>query len=128
MARYLNKFCAFLGPRRVDRITPSDCREFLATNYPDVSVYTLGRIRTVFVGLFDAAVADGYIRSNPFRSPQSRISSRSAESHRQITPAERTAIEQATHVKHYLVAMLMLYAGLRPGEAYAIDIDRDVDF
>lgn len=26
MASYLNKLCAFLGPRRIDRVTPSDIR------------------------------------------------------------------------------------------------------
>ena len=77
--------------------------------------------------MFDAAVENGHIQHNPFRSKLIQPDRKKDGSHRVITMEERDLILTTDH-RFRLFALTMLYAGLRRGEAMAIQIDDDVDF
>ena len=79
--------------------------------------------------MFDSAVADGLILSNPARDRTARPHKGTTGGHRSITAQEREWIDTlCTEHRAHPVVMAMLYAGLRPQEAKALDIDKDVDF
>ena len=83
--------------------------------------------RMTWAAVFDAAVADGIRRTNPVRDKTAQPHRGTSGSHRAITEEERRMILRVDH-KMRTMAMVMLYAGLRRGEALALDIVRDVDF
>lgn len=77
------------------------------------------KAKILTAGMLDAAVDAGYIVRNPARASSVRPPRGSAGSHRAITPAERALIEATPH-RCQLAALIMLYAGLRRGEALAL--------
>lgn len=82
---------------------------------------------TTMRSLFKSALADGAIERNPMDNVK-RPKGKKTEGHRALGQWERDLVV-ATYKKHDfgLVAMVMLFAGLRRGEALYIDVDRDVD-
>ena len=74
---------------------------------------------------FRAALADGIIDKDPTASVDPPRGTKGT--HREITKEERALIHATDHRLRPAV-LVMLYAGLRRGEAMALDIDRDVDF
>ena len=96
-----------------------------------LSVYSASHIDkflTTLRGIFKTAAAEGSIARNPMELVK-RPKCKKTEGHRALEQWERDLI-CSTYCEHDFgpVAMLMLYAGLRRGEALYIDIDRDVDF
>ena len=79
-------------------------------------------------GIFASAVANGAILRNPMEGVR-RVQGQKAGGHRALFPWERALILQ-NYAGHDFgpAAMVMMYAGLRRGEALYLDIDRDVDF
>jgi integrase len=78
--------------------------------------------------VFDSAVENGLLKTNPARSKSIRIpKGKEKIGHRAIEDWERKLIIETPH-KMRAFFMVMLYAGLRPGEALAINVKRDVDF
>ena len=82
------------------------------------------------LALFDAAKDDGYCETNPARADSAKPQrGEEAKGHRAITAQEREWIETlCTDHRCHAAVMAMLYAGIRPQEAKALDVDRDVDF
>ena len=79
--------------------------------------------------MFDAAVADGIITANPARDRTAKAHKGTTGGHRSITPTEREWIlNLCTDHRAHPVVMAMLYAGLRPQEAKALNVSTDVDF
>lgn len=78
--------------------------------------------------MFDTAVDDGYIRTSPMKSKHARPPKGTEGTHRAISDAERQLILDNSAHPFHLAVMVMLYAGLRRGEALALDLDRDVDY
>ena len=78
-------------------------------------------------GIFKAAMEDGVITRNPTALPKPPEGTYGG--HRALQDWERELIE-CTCREHEFgpVAMVMMYAGLRRGEALYLDVDRDVDF
>ena len=69
------------------------------------------------------------LRSNPARDKTAKPHKGSQPSTKPITPQEREWIlTLCTDHRAYPIVMTMLYAGLRPQEAKAIIIERDIDF
>jgi len=118
-----------IGNLPVNDVRPSDIKEIYAKYYKGLSNgYTL-KGKGIFCAVFDSAVADGMILSNPARDRTAKPNKGKSGGHRSITPQEREWIlTKGTDHPAHPVVMAMLYAGLRPQEAKAIDIDRDVDF
>ena len=118
-----------IGNLPVSDVKPSDIKEIYSTHYKTLSHEYIKQAKSYFCAVFDSAVADGIIPSNPARDRTAKPHRGTVGGHRSITPQEREWIltKATTHRVHPL-AMAMLYAGLRPQEAKALLIERDVDF
>lgn len=118
-----------IGNKKISAVIPSDIKGVYSKRYKNVSNSYLKAARQLFSALFDSAVADGLIRSNPARDKTAKPHKGSLPNTRPITPQERQWIlTLCTDHRAYPVVMTMLYAGLRPQEAKAVQIERDVDF
>ena len=80
------------------------------------------------IQLSRTAAAEGAVLRNPMELVK-RPKCKKTEGHRALEGWERDLIT-STYQEHDfgLVAMVMLYAGLRRGEALFLHVDRDVDF
>lgn len=124
--RILNRFIAHecIGMRPVKDIDTIDIQNFYNT-YAGMSHSTLCDVRDTIKGLFKYAMADRVIQYDP--TVKAALPKGPKGTHRVITARERDLINRTQH-KLRPAAMVMLYAGLRRGEALALDVDRDVDF
>ncbi len=108
-------------------ITVTDLQSIINTlsNY---STSHVNKFMTTLRGIFRTAFAEGAVLRNPMDLVQ-RPNCKKTEGHRALEEWERNLIT-STYQEHDfgLVAMVMLYAGLRRGEAIYINVDRDVDF
>ena len=125
-ARQLTKLYKYSGEEKIRNIKPTDIKAAYA-QLVGMSQSSIRHARLIWTGLFDAAVADGYLRMNPVRDKTAQPHKGTSGSHRSITAEERRLILETEHPLRPLV-ILMLYAGLRRGEALAINVDEDVDF
>ena len=116
-----------VGEKKLADVKPSDIKSVYSTHYIGYSDSHIRHARNLYTAMFDSAVDDGYIYSNPCRTKAAKPHKGTAGTHRAITPEERYYIETTDHPVRR-IAMLMLYAGLRDGEAIPIDVDRDIDF
>lgn len=118
-----------IGHLPLSDVKPSDIKAIYSTHYRGLSNSYIKAAKQLFTGLFDSAVADGLITSNPARDRTAKPHKGKVGGHRSISKKERQWIETlCTDHRAHPVAMAMLYAGLRPQEAKALDVDRDVDF
>lgn len=118
-----------IGDLPVSSVRPSDIKSIYASHYKKLSHEYIKQAKQVFCGVFDSAVADGLIPSNPARDRTARPHKGTVGGHRSITPQERAwMLTLCTDHRTHPAAMAMLYAGIRPQEAKALDIGRDVDF
>lgn len=128
LACHLRKLTDTIGDFPLDAVKPSHIKAVYSSYYIGMSNSYIKAARQLYCNLFDAAVADGMILSNPARDKTAKPITGKTGGHRAITPLERTWIETlCTDHRAYPVVMTMLYSGIRPQEAKAIDIDRDVD-
>lgn len=129
LAIHLQHLVDEIGNMRISDVVPSNIKDVYSKQYQNCSNSYLISAKQLFVSLFDSAVADGLIRSNPARDRTARPHRGTAPKTRPITQQEREWITTlcVNHRVHPVV-MTMLYAGLRPQEAKAIIIERDVDF
>ena len=129
LAIHLQHLVDAIGYKRISDVVPSDIKEIYSTQYRDLSNSYIKAAKQLYCSLFDAAVADGLIRYNPARD-------RAAKPHKGTPPKTRSVTEQerewiltlCTDHRMYPAVMARLYAGLRPPEAKALVIERDVDF
>lgn len=129
LAIHLQHLIDEIGNKRIEAVVPSDIKAVYSIQYKDCSNSYLKSAKQLFSALFDSAVADGLIRSNPARDKTAKPHKGSAPKTRPITAQERKWIETlCTDHRCYPAVMAMLYAGLRPPEAKGLKIDRDVDF
>lgn len=118
-----------IGEKPVAEVKPSDIKQIYSDSYKTLSNSYIKAAKQLYCALFDAAVADGLILSNPAREKAAKPHTGTYTGHRAITPQERTWIETlCTDHRAHPVAMAMLYSGIRPQEAKALNIDTDVDF
>lgn len=126
---HLEKLFACVGEMPLEDVRPSDIKAVYSSKYIGVSDSYIKAGKQLFCALFDSAVADGLILSNPARNRTSKPHRGISGGHRSITKQEREWIETlCTDHRAHPIVMAMLYSGIRPQEAKAIDIDRDVDF
>lgn len=129
LAIHLQHLIDEIGNKQISTVVPSDIKGVYAKQYPNCSNSYLKSAKQLFSALFDAAVADGLIRSNPARDKTAKPHKGSAPKTRPITQQERIWIETlCTDHRAFPAVMMMLYAGVRPQEMKAILIERDVDF
>lgn len=129
LAIHLRKLINAIGDLPISEVRPSDIKAIYSDQYRGLSNSYIKSAKQLYSSLFDSAVADGLILSNPARDKTAKPHRGSYKGHRSITAQERAWIENlCTDHRAWPVVMAMLYAGIRPQEAKALDIDRDVDF
>ena len=129
LACHMRKLLDVLGDLPLEQVKPSNVKDVYSSYYIGLSNSYIKAARQLYSSLFDAAVADGLILSNPARDKTAKPHTGTTGGHRAITPQEREWIETlcANH-RAFPAVMTMLYSGIRPQEMKALDIDRDVDF
>ncbi len=127
---FLEKLTKHLGDRRFPDIRPSDIKTVYSTEFDGLSDGYIRRAASVYRSLFTAATEDGYCSSNPAAATSAKPhKGERLTGHRAITQQERTWINTlCTDHRAHAAVITMLYSGLRPQEAKALDITRDVDF
>ena len=126
-AKLLDYMNLEIGNYNLDEVKPSDIKRIYSKHFATFSATHIHHAKNLYVGLFDSAVEDGYIRFNPCRSRTAAPHRGKNGTHREITDEERYLIETTDHPLRPF-AMTMLYAGLRKSEALALIVDADVDF
>lgn len=129
-ASYINKAIDFWGAdARIKDITLTDIKA-LYNHVVDngYGKYSMDKFSMLIKGLFRTAESDGVIVRNPcveVKKPKGL----KRGTHRTITDKERELVHECvkTHPMG-AAAMVMLYAGLRRGEAMTINVDQDIDY
>lgn len=126
---HLKKLTDEVGSFPLPDVRPSDIKAVYSSRYLGLSNSYIQGAKQLYRALFDAAVADGFIISNPARDKTAKPHRGTTGGHRQITDEERSwIVNLCTDHRAHPAVMAMLYAGLRPQEMKAVKIDRDVDF
>lgn len=129
LAIHLQHLVDAIGNKKISEVVPSDIKNVYSTEYKGCSTSYMKSAKQLFSSLFDAAVADRLIVSNPARDKTAKPHKGAAPKTRPITEQERGWIlTYCTEHRAYPAVMTMLYAGLRPPEMKALKIERDVDF
>lgn len=127
LATHLQHLIDNIGDSRLSEVVPSDIKKVYSDHYSGLSNTYILAAKQLYCSLFDAAVADRLINYNPARQAKPHKGNKPKE--RILSPAERHWIDTlCTDHRAHPAVMAMLYAGLRPQEMKAFDIDRDVDF
>lgn len=124
-AGQMSRLYKAIGTRKVREAGPLDIKEAF-NGYLGMSQSTIRRARMLWMAMFDAAIAEGIIRTNPVKAQAARPHKGTAGTHRAITDEERDLIWRVQHPMR-LMALVMLYCGLRRGEALGIRLDTDWD-
>ena len=129
LAIHLQHLTDQIGEKMISEVIPSDIKEIYSTHYKTLSNSYIRSAKQLYCSLFDSAMADGLCRFNPAREKAAKPHTGKKPKERILSKQERTWIETlCTDHRAWPAVMTMLYAGVRPQEMKAIDIDRDVDF
>lgn len=129
LAIHLQHLIDCIGDKPLAEVLPSDLKQVYATEYRGLSNSYIRSAKQLFCALFDSAQADKLIPSNPARDKTAKPGKGKKPKERILTAKQREYIETlCTDHRMHPAVMAMLYAGLRPQECKAIDIDRDIDF
>lgn len=130
LATHLEKLVDSIGGDTfLKDITPLAVKKVYSEKYHGLSNSYILNGKQLFCEFFDSACAEGYCKSNPARDKSAKPAKGKPVKKRELTAQQRYWIENlCTDHRCHPIVMAMLYAGLRPPEAKAIDIDRDIDF
>ena len=129
LAIHLQHLIDQIGNKELSKVIPSDIKEVYAKEYAGRSNSYIRSAKQLYCALFDAAQADGMIRFNPARDKSAKPHTGKKPKERKLTKQERIWIETlCTDHRMHPAVMCMLYAGLRPQEVKALNIDKDIDF
>lgn len=129
LAIHLEHLCNVIGDVALIDVKPLMIKQVYSEEYLNMSQSYINGARQLFVALFDSAVENGLCKSNPARAKDAQPHKGSVGGHRAITEQERWWIEHyCTDHRAHAAAMAMLYAGIRPQEMKAMDIDKAVNF
>ena len=128
-AVHMEKLVAVIGNLPINKVTPLSVKEIYSTKYVGMSNSNIKAGKQLFCNFFDSTVSEGYCRFNPARNKDAKPHKGNAVKKVEFTQQQRWWIENLCkdHRCHAL-AMTMLYSGIRPPEATALKIERDVDF
>lgn len=129
LAIHLQHLIDSIGDKQLSEVLPSDIKGIYADQYKGLSNSYIRSAKQLFCALFDSAQADRLITSNPARDKTAKPNKGKKPKERILTAKQREYIETlCTDHRMHPAVMAMLYAGLRPQECKALNIDRDVDF
>ena len=125
---HLKKLNDLYGDLLLSDVKPSHIKSVYSQQYLGLSNSYILAGKQLFSALFDAAAADGYIRTNPARDRSAKPHKGTEGGHRAITDQEREWINTYCHDhRMYPAIATMLYAGIRPQEAKALTIEKSYD-
>ena len=125
---HLKKLNNQIGDLLLTEVKPSNIKAVYAAEYIGLSNSYIKAGKQLFSALFDAAVSDDYIRTNPAKDKSARPHKGTEGGHRAITAQEREWIHMYCHDhRMYPAIITMLYAGIRPQEAKAMTIEKSLD-
>ncbi len=128
-AALLEKMVRHLGEKDMSEITPLDIKSVFNSEFSGKSESYIREAKDLYTALFDSAVAEKACRQNPVRHNSASPHRGTYKGHRSITPQEREWIETlCTDHRVYAIVITLLYSGMRPQEAKALNIDSSVDF
>lgn len=115
-----NHIYPYLGKVPIGKVKPIHLQQILNNLADSKATDTIKHVLQIMHGMFEQAVNNGLIADNPAKNlvlPKARPSG----SHRSITDRERTIIlETCKTFDDALTILLLLYTGMRPGEAIAL--------
>lgn len=123
-AKQLEALYPVIGDKLLSQVTVDDAA-LVWQHYAGYSASTIKRARILYIALFDTAMENELCFRNPFRSKFAQAPKGTSGSHRALDPWEIDLILATPH-RFRLAVLVMLYAGLRRGEALALSMD-DVD-
>ena len=109
------------GEKEMSAIKPSDIKKAWGQML-DKSQSYINKAHYLYNSMFDAAIEEGYCRSNPMNTKMAKPHKGSKGTHRCLTDEEIHLIETVPH-RMQCAAMFMLKAGLRRGEVLALTKD-----
>lgn len=128
-ATLINKLLDVVGQVPINEVVPSQIKNVFSLKFKGLSASYIKTARQLYIALFDAAMADGYCKTNPVKDKSAQPHRGTSSGHRAITAQEREWINTlCTDHRAWPAVMVMLYAGLRPQEMKALNIDESVDF
>lgn len=125
--RIVNILINDLGELPMEHVTVTDIKSIYSTHYLGKSESEITKAKMLYTAMWDTALEDHIVTRNPCRGKNARPHKGTSGTHRALTEQEDKLILEVQH-KFRLAMLVMRYAGLRRGEALALDIDRDVDF
>ena len=129
LAIHLQHLVDQIGGKDISKVLPSDIKNVYSIAYKDLSNTYIRSAKQLYCSLFDSAMADGLIKFNPARDKAAKPHRGNKPRERILTPQQREWINTlCKDHRAFPAVMTMLWAGLRPQECKALDIDRDVDF
>lgn len=129
LAIHLQHIVDQIGSKQIADVLPSDIKRIYSEQYKGLSNSYIRSAKQLYCSMFDSAQADGLIKSNPARNKTAKPHKGNKPKDRILTDQQRDWVENlCKDHRAWPAVMAMLYAGLRPQECKAIDIDRDVDF
>jgi len=129
LAIHLQHLIDEIGNKQLSEVVPSDIKGVYSSHYAKCANTYIKAAKQLYCALFDAAVSDRICHFNPAREKGAKPHKGNKPKEKVLTKQQRTWIETlCTDHRAYPAVMAMLYAGIRPQEMKAIDIDRDVDF
>lgn len=114
----MEKMTDLVGDKLVSAVTPNDIKN-IWKEYADSSDSVIRRARYLYVSCFDAAIDNGYCRTNPCRAKSAKPHRGHSSTHRCLTAEEQNLVLTVPHRCHN-AAMIMMCAGLRRGEVLAL--------
>lgn len=127
-ASLMKKLTGDLGEMYVREVRASDIKRLYSERFEGYSSSYIRSAAQLYRAMFDAAMEDGIIKTNPARQSSARPHTGTRSESRAITAQEREWITTlCTDHRAHPAVMAMLYAGIRPQEAKALDVGRDVD-
>ena len=122
----LEKLTKHLGAFYLRDVKASNIKAVYSAEFVGMSDSYIKAGAQLYRALFDAAADDGWCESNPARAESAKPhKGEETEGHRAITAQEREWITTlCTDHRCHPAVMAMLYAGIRPQEAKALNIDR----
>lgn len=124
----LKRLTDHIGDMAPSEVKPSDIKTVYVEEFKGMSDSYIRSAAQIYRSLFDALMGDGYCVTNPARHKSAKPPAGYTGGHRAITQQERIWIETlCTDHRAHAAVMAMLYAGVRPQEVKAINIDRDID-